>query len=470
MVNKLLWVFLEKGGVTLLQFATLIILGRLLTPDDYGVYGIMMIFIAVSDMLVDSGFGGALVYKKEVGQLDINSLFIVNVTISVILYAVIFIFSPILERYYDINDLSLYLRVLGASIVFFAFSQVQNAMVIRNLEFRKSAVINISAAFLSSSIAIYLAYIGYGVWSLIIQVVINSFFMSLFLWGTSKIKLGLTISRQSLEFLWKFGSNLLCANILQTIVNNISTSVIPKIGSISQSGHFFQASKLNNIPINILTVSVDKFSFPVLSKEHEIFRLKDRARSINRFFFLFFIPFFPLLSYTSKPLVSLILGSKWGDVSLYFSLLCWSGIGLLIQCLYRNMIKSLGKTRYIMYVEILKSVLTLTGFFVSSYFGVKCLVICIVVMSYIGAIIWGICLKKQLYFAYYEQISDMYKPLLSLFFIYLLLMVIPVSNDSYFRFVCGALSYLTYILLNYIMKQKEIITLFDKYSAIIFKR
>ena len=470
MINKLLWVFIEKGGITLLQFATLIILGRILTPIDYGVYGIMMIVIAVSDMLVDSGFGGALVYKKKIEQLDINTLFIVNITISLVLYVAIIVFSPLLERYYKIDNLSLYLRVLGSTIIFFALSQVQNALVIRNLEFKKSAIINILAVVLSSLIAIILANKGYGVWSLIIQSITNSLLVSFFLWVTSKTKINIAFSRQSLKFLWGFGSNLLFANILQTIVNNISTSIIPKIGSVTQSGHFFQASKLSNIPINIITVSIDKFSFPILTKEREIISLKYKARNINRFFFLFFAPLFPLLSYTSKPLISLILGSKWEPVSVYFSLLCWSGIGLLIQCLYRNFLKSLGRTRYIMYVEIIKSILTLAGLFICACFGVKYLVVCIVFMSYIGAIIWGFCIKKQLNLTYHEQIMDILKPLLSLSCTYLLLQMIPISNDSYFRFVLGMLSYFVYLSLNYIMKQDDLVILYNKYSAKIFKK
>lgn len=463
MLNKLFWVFLEKGGITLIQFITLIILGRLLTPDDYGVYGIMMIFIAVSDMLVDSGFGGALVYKKEVNQLDINTLFCVNVAVSIVLYMIIFISSPFIEIYYSITNLSLFLRVLGLSIILFALSQVQNALVIRNLEFKKSAIINVLATILSSVLAIYMAYNNYGVWSLIAQVIFNSLFVSLFLWTTSKTKLGFSFSKGSLKFLWSFGSNLVCANILQTIVNNISTSIIPKIGNITQSGHFLQASKINYLPINILMVSVDKFSFPILSKEKELLRLKERARSMNKYFFLFFIPLFPLLSYCSYPLIHVILGPKWDSVSIYFSLLCWSGIGLLIQTLYRNIIKSLGKTRYIMYIEIVKSLLSLASLLICASFGVKLLILSIVAMSFVGAFIWAFCLRKQLVFSYREQIGDIIKPIVSSLCVYAFLQLIPISNDSYYRLFLVPFIYLFYLCLNILLKQESIIDILYKY-------
>ena len=463
MLNKLFWVFLDKGGITLVQFITLIIMGRLLTPDDYGVYGIMMIFIAVSDMLVDSGFGGALVYKKEINQADINTLFYANVAISIVLYLIIFIFSPLIEHYYTIEKLSLYLRILGLSIILFALSQVQNALVIRNLEFRKSAIINLLAFIISSVLAIVMAYKGYGVWSLIAQVIINSFLVSLFLWGTSKIRLSLCVSKKSFAHFWSFGSNIVCANILQAVVNNISTSIIPKIGSVTQAGHFFQASKISNIPINILIVSVDKFSFPVLSKEKEMACLKDKARKLNTLFFLFFVPIFPILSYCSQPLIHVILGPKWDPVSIYFSLLCWSGIGLLIQGLYRNVIKSLGKTRYIMYIEIIKSILTIASLLICASLGIKYLILSIVVMSFVGAFIWAYCLRMQLDFSYMEQIEDLAKPIISALCVYLILQLIPLPDDSYCKLYIIPLAYLIYLSLNLVLKQKDVVSLVKKY-------
>ena len=463
MLNKLFWVFFEKGGITFLQFITLIILGRLLTPDDYGVYGIMMIFIAVSDMLVDSGFGGALVYKKDISQLDINTLFYVNVAISIVLYLMLFIFSPYIEDYYDVEGLSLYFRVLGLTVILFALSQVQNALIIRNLEFRKSAIIYVSAAVLSSAIAIYMAYIDLGVWSLIAQVFSNSLLITLFFWTTSSNRLSFSFSKESFKYFWSFGSNLVCANILQTIVNNISTSIIPKIGNITQSGHFLQASKINSIPINILILSVDKFCFPVLSKEKEPLCFKDKARSMNRLFFLFFIPIFPILSYCSHPLIHVILGPKWDPVSIYFSLLCWSGIGLLIQGLYRNIIKSLGKTRYIMYVEIVKSLLTIVSLLICASFGIKILILSIVIMSFIGAFIWAFCLRRQLGYFYKEQIRDIIKPIVSVLFIYVSLQVIPISSDCYYRLLFIPLAYFLYLGVNLVLKQEDLIVLFNKY-------
>ena len=308
-----------------------------------------------------------------------------------------------------------------------------------------------------------MAYDNYGVWALIAQVIFNSLFVSLFLWTTSRTKLGLGFSKDSLKFLWSFGSNLVCANILQTIVNNISTSIIPKIGNITQSGHFLQASKINNLPINILMVSVDKFSFPVLSKEKELLCLKEKARSMNKYFFLFFIPLFPFLSYCSYPLIHVILGPKWDPVSVYFSLLCWSGIGLLVQVLYRNVIKSLGKTRYIMYIEIVKSLLSLVSLIICAGFGIKIFVLCIVATSYVGAFIWAFCLRKQFAFSYREQIGDIFKPFLSALCVFAFLQLFPISYNSYNRLFLIPFIYLFYFCLNFILKQESVIVIFNKY-------
>lgn len=462
MLNKVFWVFIEKAGVTILQFVSLIILSRLLSPDDYGIYGIMMVFIAVSDMLVDSGFGGAIVYKNAINQRDINTFYMFNIAISIVLYIILFAISPFFESYYNIEGLSDYLRVLGVSIILFALSQVQNALLIKKLEFRKSALINVLSTILSSLIAIYMAYFGYGVWSLIAQVIFNSMFVTASLWLTSKVKVGLDVSKQSFMYFWNFGSNLLFANILQTVVNNISTSIIPKIGNITQSGYFFQATRINNIPTNIITLSIDKFSFPVLSKEKDLACLETKARCINRAVLLFFLPLFPLLSYCSHPLIDLLLGEKWLDVSCYFSILCWSGLGLLIQVLYRNIIKSIGNTRGIMYIEIIKSCLTFVSILIGACYGIDYLIISIVLMAYAGAFIWSYYLKKQMNFSWIRQFKDIAKPALSFTIVYALLLLLPIPFDSYYRFCILPIGYIAYLIVNILVKQEEILSIFYK--------
>lgn len=468
MFKKIVWVFLEKGSTTVIQFLSLIVLSRLLSPEDYGIYGIMMVFIALSDTLIDSGFGSALVHKNEVTQKDINTLFFTNATVSMILYSIIFLSGPLLENMYGINNLAVYFRVIGLVIISYAFSIVQNAMILRELRFKFSTSISITSSVSSSLIAIVMAYLGFGVWSLIAQVLSHSLIITIILWIKSRVRISFEISKNSFWDFFKFGSNLLGANILQTIVNNISNNIIPKIGSLQQSGLYFQATKLNSVPVNILTMTIDKSLFPILSREKDKESLLKRARAINRYFVTFIIPLFPLISYTAHPLVKIVLGSKWGDAAEYLAIIIWSGIALTFQCLSRNILKSLGFTKYILFVEIFKSAIILLVILISMNFGVLFLVWGVTGSSYIGAIIWSICLKKKAGYNYMSQVDDIFKTLMSIGIVYLTLYLLGIQAHTIQSLLIIPVGYILYLCIGLTINNKEITNTFRILRSYMF--
>ena len=453
-----MWVFLEKGSTTVLQFLAIIVLGRLLTPEDYGTYGIMIIFIAISDALIDSGFGGALIHKKNVLPEDINTLFVTNATFSAILYALIFVGAPFLEEYYAVPNLSLFFRVLGLVVISYAFSIVQNSMLIRDLRFRTSTFITLSAAILSTTIAIVLASLGLGIWALIIQVLSQSIIATSILWMRSKVKIGTKISKQSFKDFWNFGSNLLGAHILQSIVNNVSKSIIPKIGTWGQSGLYFQACKLNNVPVNIMSMSIDKSLFPILSKETTTDRIVKKARSINRYFITYLFPIFPLVSLVSYPLIKIVLGVKWLAATDYLEIILWSGIPLIIQSLYRNILKSLGYTRYIFIVELIKSAFLLSFILIAMNFGVLFLVWAVTIASFIGAIIWGVCLNVKANYRLLDQISDLIRPVLITILDYVIMKFFTKGSHELWTLMVLPMGYMLYLLIGTVTHNSEITT------------
>lgn len=469
MFKKLLWVFLEKGALTLIQFLAIIVLSRILGPEDYGIYGVMAIFIAISDMLVDSGFSGALVQKKDITNIDINTLFFSNTAISLVLYVILFCAAPFIEHYYGIPNLTSYIRVLGLSILVFALSQVQNALINRNLQFRKSAIINIIASIISLIVAIGVAKLGFGVWALISQTLVSSVVVTALMWVTTKTRIRFNISKESFKFFWRFGSNVLGENILDTIVNNITTSIIPKIDSVEKSGLFFQATKISNVPINIISLSVDKFSFPILSKEKERLSFLEKARLINKNLILIILPIFPLLSYSTYPVIQLLLGDKWLEAAPFFSVLVWCGAFKIVSVLYRNMIKANGVTKYLLHIGALKSVIMLTGILISANYGIWAVIYCVLIMSVIGVLIWAVCVKRILGYGYVEQCSDIIKPTISLLIVLVLLFVINIHEQSFFRLVIIVIAYIGYLVINYLLKNNELLILLNRVKGFLYK-
>lgn len=462
MYKSMIWVLVEKGLYTLFQFITLIVLGRLLSVEDYGVYGTMIVLISVSEILIDSGFGGAIIQKKEVNQADVNTLFTVNLLISIALYLLIFVSAPFIESIYDISGLTLYIRITGLVIIFFALSVVQNSLLIRNMKFKKSAIINLTACCISSIIAILMAYHNAGVWALIIQTVLNSMLMTTFLWVTNWAKINFQIDKKSLIQMWGFGSKLLFSNILTTIASNISANIIPKIGTLKQSGLYVQASKLSSIPSNILSLSVDKSTFPILSRESTPNDLINKARYLNRSFMTLFTPFFPLLSLYSFTAILLVLGSKWTEAVPYFEILSWSGLAILLQSLYRNIMKSSGDSKTILKVEIIKTILTLITIGLSLKFGILFLVYGITISYFMGAALWMIVLHKKADYNIKSNIKDIIKPICSSTCLFAAFKLTGIDFTSLTSLMYLPIYMLLYILLGILLKDATIMNVIRK--------
>lgn len=460
----MIWVLIEKGLYTLLQFITLIILGRLLSVEDYGVYGTMIVFIAVSEILIDSGFGGALIQKKNVNQNDINTLFTVNFIISAFLYIVIFLIAPLMESIYKIDGLSTYFRVVGLVVILFALSVVQNSLLIREMRFMKSAVINISACILSAIMAVILAYLGFGVWSLVAQALLNSALITIFLWMTNWIKINLCIDKKSLAEMWNFGSNLLFSNILTTITNNISSNIIPKIGSLKQSGLYLQANKISNIPSSILTLSIDKSTFPLLSREKTMESLIYRARSINKTIMTIFTPIFPVLSLYSYLVLTIVLGDKWSEAAPYFQVLSWGGLALMMQSMSRNIMKSHGDTKTILRVEIIKTIITLSAILLSLRYGIYFLVWSMSISYFVGVAIWMYVLEKRLSYKIVEHFSDVIRPVLISTFLFLLFQISTIDFSSLKSIIWFPVYLIAYLVLGAITKDETILGYISKFS------
>lgn len=464
MFKKFIWAFTEKGGQFILQFFGVAIMGRFLSPQEYGVYGIMMIFVTISEQLIDSGFGGALVQKKEISQDDINTLFTSNLLISIVLYLLLFLIAPSFAKFYGLPQLSQYLRVLGLVVILYALTIVQMTLLQRELRFRKSALITLLATLISVCGAIAASICGYGIWSLIFQSLLMAGLMALFLWTMIRRHIGLKINLQSFKSLWSFGSRLLAANLLQTAYNNISTSIIPKISSMRDSGLFFQANRINGIPVGILQTTIDKAAFPILSKEKNSEELLAKARILNNSIFAVVLPFFPLLSIFSSEALYIALGPQWVDGALYLQILSWGGVGLLMQTFYRNIIKSQGKTSKILYADILKVVIGLIVLTCAIPFGTIFLVSGLTMTMFVGTFIYMMIIKKEFNFKCVSQLSDFIKPMANAIICYVSFYLLHNCLDFHWYNIFLAVGYcFEYALLAYLLRMRELTQLINHY-------
>lgn len=268
--------------------------------------------------------------------------------------------------------------------------------------------------------------------------------------------------------MWSFGIHTVGATVLQTIVNNITTSIIPKISTVTQAGHYFQATRVNNVPVGILTQCIDKGVFPTLSREENNMAIVQKAREINRFVLSVIMPIFPLISLCAVPVVVLLLGSQWIESATFLEVLAWSGIALVIQAVSRNIIKATGMTKYILYIEIAKSIFTLFVLFISVQLGVRWMVICFVLSTYIGAVLWMWVLSNKMHYSIREQTIDMIPSFMLAIISYLIIHISGyywdlVSNNIWIL----PIGYLLYWSLGIIIQNKEICTMTQKIISIL---
>lgn len=453
MFKSLIWAFVEKGGQFICQFIGVVILSRFISPEAFGIYGIMSIFISISEMLVDSGFGGAIIQKKDINPEDVNTLFLSNVSISIVLYLFIIVISPLVARLYSLPELKFYLQVLGITIVLYSFTLVHITLLQRNLKLRESALITLCASIVSVIGATVCAIEGFGIWALIIQQILMSFTLALLLWLTQKCYISFSFSKKSFVDLWNFGSKLLAANLLQTIYNNICTSIIPKISTIKVSGMYYQAARINNIPTSIVQTAVDKAVFPILSKEESIPEVLNRARTINISIVSVLFPIFALISLFSREIIIIILGEKWFEASSFLRILAWGGCGLLIQALYRNIYKSIGKTKTILKIDTIKTIIGLILLTLSSFWGVKSMIYVLTLSMYIGTILYAYDLHYTLHLSIKVQIKDILIPTLISFFLFFAFSLF-CNNLAYhwYNISISLLYLLFYLLLNVLFK------------------
>ena len=427
MLKNFLWAFIEKGGQFSLQFLSVIILSRFLTPKEYGIYGIMAIFISVSELLIDSGFGGALVHKKVVCQSDINTLFISNLGISIFLYLVLFLAAPFISNYYAIPELEQYLRVLGITIIFHSTTIVHLTLLQRELKLKKSANITLAASVVSVVSAVIAAYFGMGIWALIIQPLMMAISLSVILWMSEKRNISIFFSLNAFNELWAFGSKLLIANLLQNIYSNISTSIMPKIANVTTSGYYFQASRINSIPVSILQMTIDKAAFPILSKEPTHKDVLNKTQQLNIAIITLSAPLIPILSLFSNEIISIVLGVKWLNAAPFLQILAWGGWGLLIQALYRNIYKSVGDTKTILKTDIIKTIIGLTVLALSAIWGVTFMIWGLTIGMYVGTVLYSIHLNRDFAFSIKKQLKNISVPLLASLISYI---------SSYFIYIC----------------------------------
>lgn len=390
-----MWNAISQIGQSGIQFLSTIILARLLSPDDFGIIGMVTIFISLGTMMVDSEMGGALLRKKDVNNTDYSTLFYYNLAVSIILYLLLFVCAPLIATIYGKPLLTEVIRILGLAIIIHSFRVVQQIIIFRELDFKSFALISIVSGILSLGLAIWLAYHGYGYWALVWQVIASAMINVILMGLHNRFLPLLSFSKSSFREQFNFGISLLGSDTLKVISNNISLNIIAKFAPLNITGNYTQYNRIISFSQNFMGALMNQSIFPILAKISDKNALYLQYRRLWKLI-IFSMSFVTILFVLfSKIIITLILGKEWLTNIWMFQILCLVILPFGIQMLSRNILKAAGDTKLIFKIETIKS-LVIIGLLLLSIFGG------------IYTIIWSVALGQTLVTAYYTYKTNGY--------------------------------------------------------------
>ena len=357
-VTGIIWSTLERFSVQGIQFLVMIIMARMLTPDDYGLVGMLAVFIAVSQSLIDSGFSQALIRKQDRTETDNSTVFYFNIVVGFLLYGILFVAAPLIADFYNEPQLTAITRVIGLSVLFNSFVVVQRALLTIKIDFKTQAKAATAAAVISGIVGIWMAYSGYGVWAIVAQQLINLGINALALWILTSWRPRCTYSWQSFHQLFGFGSKLLASGLIDTIYQNIYLIIIGKLFSASDLGYYTRAHQFTDFPSSNLTGIIQRVTYPVLcSIQNEDERLANVYRRFLRISAFVIFPLMMGLAAVAKPLILILLKEQWLFTASLLSIICFQMMWYPVHAINLNLLKVKGRSDLFLKLEIYKKII-----------------------------------------------------------------------------------------------------------------
>lgn len=382
-ITGIIWSSLQRFGTIGVSFLSNIILARLLNPEDYGCIGILAIFIAVSNVFVYGGFASALIQKQKPTQADYSTVFFWNILTSVLFYGLLYLSAPYIADFYNIQLLSDVLRIQSIILLINAISIVQLNILRKDLQFKKISLIQLIAVCISVVITIFLAFNGWGIWSLVTQQLMTSLIATIILWSICDWRPSFIFSKKSFIELFSYGSYLLFSDLLNTICDNIQGLIIGKRFSSNIMGYYSQAKRLEEVPTTTISYVVQQVTFPVYAKIQDDKSLLFIAvrKSLRMMNFINF-PLMFLLIIVAEPLFVLLFSEKWLNSVPYFQILCIAGIVNCMQSVNYHVVCAVGQSKKIFKWNILKRIAGIILILIGMNWGVEGILIGMVISFY----------------------------------------------------------------------------------------
>lgn len=465
-IKSTLWSFLQRGGSLIISFVSSIVLARLLCPEDFGTMAMIMVFVGIADVLVDGGLGNALIQKKEINKNDINTVFTVNIAFSAILYLLIFISAPYIASFTTLPSLVLYLRIQAISVIIRATFTVHFSLLNRNMKFKNLAIIGLVTNTISTLVAIALAFMNWGVWSLILKTLLVDVMSGIMYYYYCNEHVHLDFRLESFKYMFNYGIFVVSANILENIYSNILSFFIGKQYTIKDLGYYNQAHALYQIPVFSISAVVNQVFFPYFSKMQDgVDNMRTHFQTIMIVVTFFVYALLSYLIFFAKPIIMLIYSEKWLPSVPLFQVLCLSGFFNAILHLSRSTIKALGRSKILFYSQLATTITGVCIIFFFMNFDIRIFVYVAVINTLIAYSIAGHFVGKFIHFNLWEQFRNiapnMAIALISSLLAYFVIKITRVNSTIILLGISFIINIACYVSLHYLFKTTPMTIILD---------
>lgn len=453
------WNSLESVLVKGLSFIVSILIARVVSPDAYGLVGMLSLFLAVSTIFIEGGFSKALVQRKDCSQIDFSTVFYFNIAISILIYTVLYFSAPFIADFYKTPQLVSLTRVLGLQFIIASLIVVQRAKLLIDIDFKTQAKVNMLAVLVSGVVGLYMAYTGFGVWALVGQNLALTTATSFLMWIQAKWRPSLVFSWQAFREMFGYGSKILMAGLYATLLTNVYTLVIGKWYQTKALGFYARANSLAEISSGTLNVIITNVTFPLFSAIQQ-----DRAKLISIYsrmvgmtaFVIF--PSMTLFAVIAKPFILLFLTEKWLPAAPLLQWLCLARMFTPISSLNLNLLNAVGRSDLFLKTDLSKLPIVVAAMFITLPIGTEAVVIGSFIVNTLSYFINAYPSGRLFNYGPLKQLKDCYKIVIATFGMAACSYgAMALMSTPFLQLIIASLSaFISYLGLAFLLRIKEL--------------
>ena len=463
--SGMFWSFLIQGGTQIINFVVTVILARLLLPAEFGLIGMIAIFVMISQALVDGGFASSLIRTKDADNVDYSTVFFVNLFSSVVLYGSLFLLAPFVSEFFNEGRLTDLIRVLGLVLIIGASSLVQSVKLSKRLDFKTQFKLQIPSLIISAIVSIVMAYSGFGVWSLVAKDITYAFFSSVQLWWYSTWIPSFVFDKEKLKYHFNFGYKLSLTSIINKSFDNLYNIIIGKYFSAAQLGFYTRARSLEQLPSGFFFNAFNRVFYPLLAQlNNNDAELKKIYSTLMQIVVFVVTPILIYLGVVATPFFRFLLTEKWLPAVPFFQLLVISGMFYPIHKYNLNICNLKGRSDMVLKLSMLHNILLFAGAFTAIWFGIYGLLFSLIFVNVLVTCVNAYFSGELINYGLKEQFKDLIpilglNLLLATLFYWLQITWFYKLNDLLNMILVAVAFFLLYLLIAIGLKMKVTLNL-----------